>query len=164
MRGTFASVLSGLGTAVESFTNLVEAEAQGDTSVAKTKLEVALDAVRASFRRLAGLMKIDADETGLWLVRESMLSAIEKIIAELDLTSYINNRDRWRASQLGRALPAGSIGPRIRSPWGLLAQQRLRARATVSRQAHPAGSHQVTSDETTVLIPALDPRSALPTP
>lgn len=155
VRQAFVVVLRDLGDTVDAFACLVEAEANGDTSAAESGLTATLGRLRASYADLVALMKVDPDQTSLWLLRGGIGSAIEQIIAELDLTSYLTHRDEWRASQLGRSLPTGSIGPRIRSPWGLLAQRRLRTRAAISREVHPEGSYLPTSDDTTVLMPAL---------
>lgn len=162
VRGAFAIVLAGMGRTIEDFVTLVGAEASGDSSAAEARLDVSLGDLRESYRNLVGLMKVDPNQTDLWLLRGSILSAIEGMMSEFDLTRYVENRDEWRASQLGRALPAGSIGPRIRSPWGLAAQRRLRTRAAASRAAHPEGSHQVASDDTTTLMPAQDQRRHKP--
>lgn len=157
VRPALVKVLDQLGRVIETFTDLIEADATGDASQQEQRHEAALTQARIAAAGLTELMRVDTDQTGLWLLRGTILSAIENILAELDLTGYRQMRDDWRASQLGRALPAGSIGPRIRSPWGQFAQQRLRARAAQSRLTHPEGSHQVTSDDTTALMPSVEP-------
>ncbi len=162
VRPALAVVLKGLSRAVGTFTDLVEADATGDAAEAEQRHEAAMADVRAATAHLTELMRVDTGQAKLWLLRGTILSAIESILAELDLDTYRAFRDDWRASQLGRALPAGSIGPRIRSPWGQFAQQRLRARAADSRIAHPEGSHQVTWDDTTALMPAAEERTAPP--
>lgn len=153
VRRELARVLHRLGTAMAAFADLVEADVLGSPSQAEVDLQRELDGVRESLNDLVSWMKVDPGQTGLWLLRGSIASAIEQILAEIDLARYLELRDDWRASQLGRALPTGAIGPRIRHPWSLLAQQRLRARAARSRLLHPEGSHEVGSDETTVLMP-----------
>lgn len=156
VRPALASVLDGLSRVIKTFADLVESDAIGDAAEAEQRHEAAMVDARAATANLTELMRVDTGQTKLWLLRGTILSAIENILAELDLTAYRVFRDEWRASQLGRALPAGSIGPHIRSPWGQLAQQRLRARAARSRVAHPEGSHQVTWDDTTALMPAAE--------
>ena len=155
VRAALASVLIELGRTVERFTDLVDAETSGDVSGAEPLLDAAAMRLRAAYQRLVELMKVSPDQSDLWLLRGSILSALEAIIAQLDLVGYTAQRDQWRASQLGRALPAGSIGPRIRHPWGLLAQQRLRARAAKARLEHPEGSHEINYDQTTMLMAAV---------
>lgn len=156
VRPALAGVLDGLSRVIKTFADLVESDAIGDAAEAEQRHEAAMVDARAATANLTELMRVDTGQTKLWLLRGTILSAIENILAELDLTAYRVFRDEWRASQLGRALPAGSIGPHIRSPWGQLAQQRLRARAARSRVAHPEGSHQVTWDDTTALMPAAE--------
>ncbi|MGB3953892.1 MAG: aromatic acid exporter family protein [Brooklawnia sp.] len=166
VRPALVDVLERLGRAIETFTELIEADVTGQSTVAEERHEAAMDQARIAAANLTALMRVDTDQTGLWLTRGTILSAVENILNELDLTEYREVRHQWQASQLGRALPAGSIGPRIRSPWGQFAQQRLRARAAQSRIAYPEGSHQVSSDDTTALMPSIEqpPRPPRPTP
>lgn len=157
VRPAMVDLLRKLGRGIQSYADLVIAEAGGDTTAAEASLSAGLTEIRAAQAHLVGLMKVDPNQTSLWLLRGSTLSATEQIITELDLDTYRVNRDEWRASQLGRSLPAGSIGPRIRHPLGLYLQGRLRRRAATSRKTYPEDAHLVSSDETTVLMPVTDP-------
>ncbi len=157
VRLQFAIVLGAMGEAIEKYDALIEAEVLGGVKEAEVELTDALAAVRAARFDLSSVMIADPSQDELWVRRGSLLAVIDQVIAELDLDQYLNTRDSWRASQIGRVLPAGSIGPRIRSPWGLVAQRRLRERAARAREEHPEGSHEVSSDETTVLMPAVEP-------
>lgn len=159
VRPAVVDVLQKLGRGVQHYADLVVAEASGGTEPAEQALQDSLVEINAAQTHLLGLMKVDPNQTSLWLLRGSILSAIEQIITELDLDAYLRLRDDWRASQLGRSLPSGgTIGPRIRSPWGLLEQRRLRRRAAKSRLAYPESSHLFDSDETTLQMPSVDPR------
>lgn len=147
-------VLAAIGEAIGAYEDLIEAEVSGEVIVAEARLDEALRRARTAQTDLVALMRVDPEQTERWLISGSVLSGLEQIIGELDLTGYTTHRDAWRSSQLGRVLPAGPIGPRIRSPWGLAAQHRLRKRAARSRSEHPEGSYEVSSDETTTLMPA----------
>lgn len=155
VRIQFAIVLGAMGEAIEAYEALLEAEVAGGVHDAEAHLTLALAKVRTARHDLSALMLADPSQAQLWVRGGSLLAAIDQVIAEVDLDAYCQARDSWRSSQLGRSLPAGSIGPRIRSPWGLLAQHRLRQRAARARTEHPEGSYEVSSDETTVLMPAV---------
>lgn len=156
VRPAVVDVLRKLGHGVQCYAELVVAEASGDTASAEQALQDCLVEINVAQTNLLGLMKVDPNQTSLWLLRGSILSAIEQIITELDLDTYLRHRDDWRVSQLGRALPSGNnIGPRIRSPWGLAGQRRLRRRAAEARLRHPEGALEIDIDDTTVLMPAV---------
>ena len=157
VRLQFAVVLGAMGEAIEAYEALIEAEVGGGVHEAEAHITQTLAKVRSARHDLSTLMLSDPSQAQLWVRGGSLLAAIDQVIAEIDLTGYYDARDAWRSSQLGRSLPAGSIGPRIRSPWGLLAQHRLRQRAARAREEHPEGSYEVGSDETTVLMPSVNP-------
>lgn len=154
VRLQIAVVLGAVGEAIEAYESLIEAEVSGGVVAAETELTARLAKLRIARNDLSSVMLDDPSQSELWVRGGSLLSAIDQVIADIDLAAYSAIRDSWRSSQLGRTLPAGPIGPRIRSPWGLLAQRRLRERAARAREEHPEGSHEVGSEETTVLMPA----------
>ena len=113
---------------------------------------MALEHARAMHQELLNAMMVDPQESALWTLRGSILGNIERVLAEMDLDRYIGVRDRWRASQLGRSLPSGNIGPKLRTPRAVIAHHRLQKRAAAARLEHPEGSHEVSHDDTTVVM------------
>ena len=156
VRAALAVVLIDLGRTVQRFTDVVSDDVGARIDYAKPLLDAAVLRLRISTKQLTKLMTVDPQQRALWLQRGGMLAAIEQMTDQLDLAGYTAQRDQWRASQLGRAVAQGSIGPRIRTPWSLLAQRRLRARAARARIEHPEGSHEIDYDQTTVLMDAID--------
>ena len=83
----------------------------------------------------------------------SLLAAIDQVIAEVDWTPTAERVIRG-VHQLGRSLPAGSIGPRMQPVGSAGPAPTAPARRPRPYRA-PRGQLQVSSDETTVLMPAV---------
>lgn len=152
VRQIFSDVLDATADVVDDFVHLMKAGARGKTAEAENKLRLSLEQARATHQELLGAMVVDSQQTALWTLRGSILGSIERVLTELDLDRFIGVRDRWQASQLGRALPEGNIGPRLRTPRAVLAQRRLSRRSASARIEHPEGSHEVSHDDTTVVM------------
>lgn len=152
VRQAFSDVLDDTADVVDYFVKLINAEADGNTAQAESDLSMALEHARAMHQELLNAMMVDPQESALWTLRGSILGNIERVLAEMDLDRYIGVRDRWRASQLGRSLPSGNIGPKLRTPRAVIAHHRLQKRAAAARLEHPEGSHEVSHDDTTVVM------------
>ena len=157
VRRIFSVVLREVGLTVAEFGALLEAEAGGDVRDARVRYEATVATLRDTRARLTDLMLVDSVQTDLWMMRGSILSAIDQMLQDLDATAHARRYDEWQATQLGLALPQGSVGPRIRTPWGLAAHQRMRRRAARSRTEHPEVIYEVSDDELTVAMPAVEP-------
>lgn len=156
VRRIFSIVLREVGLAIGGYGELLTAEVAGDAEQVRIRYEATIAILRQTRARLTDLMLVDPDQTSLWLMRGSILSAIDQIMQHLDAATHNERHDLWRASQLGLALPQGRIGPRIRTPWGLAAQQRLRRRAAQSRLSNPDVDYDFDDDQTTVQLPAVN--------
>ena len=147
--------LRDLAEILRGFGELVEADTHGELEASDRVLERIL-AAREQLEERIGCQDPQWAECAGWLG-----PAVEQVVLQLDLASHVERRDQWRSSQLGRVLPGGRIGPRIRSPWGLVAQRRLHDRAERSRRSFPEGSHEVQATDTTMLMPAVEERPGL---
>lgn len=155
VRRAFAVVLSDVGRCIGSFGELIQAEAEGDVSDAARRHVENLELLRETRAILTELMLVGPEQQTLWLVRGSILTAIDQILVQLDDRARERERNAWNVSQVGLALPSGWVGPRFRHPWQLIAQRRLARRAARSRvtSAQVAGDF-VDDGLTTLRMPA----------
>ena len=77
------------------------------------------------------------------------------MLAQLDIDARVRVLDRWKASQLGRRLPQGQIGPRTTSV-DRFRHSRMRARQLRRPQAPQPVVDFMDDDETTQELPRLD--------
>lgn len=154
VRRVFSIVLREVGLSIGGFGDLLAAEAAGDATKMRLRYAATVSTLRETRARLTDLMLVDTGQTDLWLMRGSILSAIDQIMQHLDAAAHDRRHEAWRATQLGLQLPEGVIGPRIRTPWGIAAQRRLQRRAERLRQMHPEEVYDW-DNETTVTIPAV---------
>lgn len=158
IRAAFSLVFAEIGQSIGRYGDLVEAQALGNVAGAQTRLANSLDSLQEARAMLAELVLIvpaDTDDQERWLLRSSVLVAVDQILALLDLQTRLERFEVWRASQIGYELPDGAIGPRIRTPWGRAAQRRLHRRAAVIAREQPCHIHDL-SDDTTEQIPVVD--------
>lgn len=152
----FGECLADLEQILAGYGELIDADTQGELEASDRVLERILTAKD-------GLEQRVGCQDPVWAGYATWLGpAIEQVVLQLDLAGHVQRRDQWRSSQLGRVLPGGRIGPRIRSPWGLVAQRRLHDRAVRSRDSFPEGSHEVQATDTTMLMPAVEQRDLQP--
>ncbi|NAZ83311.1 FUSC family protein [Kineococcus sp. R8] len=103
VRTAFAVVLDDLADSVDAFGALVEAEASGREEAVEQRLAESLEAAREARAILTELLLVDArTETSLWLLRGSILVAVEHVLAPLD----VERRARLRHGRLSGAVPA----------------------------------------------------------
>ncbi|NIZ89524.1 aromatic acid exporter family protein [Kineococcus rubinsiae] len=106
VRAAFAVVLEDLADSVGAFGALVEAEASGSPETVEQRLAESLEAAREARAILTELLLVDArTETSLWLLRGSILVAVEHVLAPLD----VERRARLRHGRLSGAAPAQSL-------------------------------------------------------
>lgn len=65
-------MLRKLGHGVQCYAELVVAEASGDTASAEQALQDCLVEINVAQTNLLGLMKVDPNQTSLWLLRDSI--------------------------------------------------------------------------------------------
>jgi len=125
VRSAFAVVLADLADSVDAFGALVEAEAAGSPETVEQRLTESLEAAREARAILTELLLVDArTETSLWLLRGSILVAVEHVLAPLD----VERRARLRR---GRLSGAASPLPLVRA---MIPRSRLRRVRSVARR------------------------------
>lgn len=100
VRHAFSVVLDTMATSLTCFGALVEAEVDGREAEAQVALGESLDALREARAILTELMFVDArSEPHLWLLRGSVLSAVEQVLARLDVEARARVREGLRSSE-----------------------------------------------------------------
>lgn len=101
LRAVFAVVLHHSSAAIRGFGELVEAEAEGRQDEAVFSFAVSLEMLREAQAILTELMLTDSGSQS-WLLRGSTLSAVEQMLAQLDLDSRSQVRSEWERAQADR--------------------------------------------------------------
>ena len=99
----FGGLLHDLAGSLRAFGALVRAEADPNHPGTDTALAEALDSLRETRAFLTELLLVDAraDPT-LWLLRGSLLAAVERVLRELDLDERRHRRQQWEREQAER--------------------------------------------------------------
>lgn len=114
VRAAFALVLEETARCLESFGWLIQAEAEGRVEEAETGLAAALERVRETRAILTDLFFVDArSETSLWLLRGSILTAVEHVLDRLDVAG----RAQVRSTLAEEAVPPRLIDTILRREW-----------------------------------------------
>lgn len=138
VRAAFSVVLANVADCLDAFGALVQAEASGDEADVGQRLTASLEVAREARAILTELLFVDARaETTLWLLRGSILAAVEQILTPLNL----EDRARRREARMRRHGPRllTSAAPLLRdmlpTPW----VERLRTVARPSRRGRADG-------------------------
>ncbi|WP_156609408.1 FUSC family protein [Auraticoccus cholistanensis] len=100
LRGAFAVVLSDVADCLRAFGRLVVAEATGQEAESERALAESLDVLRETQAILTELVITDArDQEGSWLLRASVLAAVDHLLRQLDLEQRARVRRAWREEQ-----------------------------------------------------------------
>lgn len=103
IREAFSVVLSWLSQCIGTFGALVYAEAEQREAEVEASLVESLESLRETRAFLTELLLVDAHtNTSLWLLRGSVLSAVEQITDQLDLEQRARLRDELRADVVPR--------------------------------------------------------------
>ena len=122
-REVFAVLLHDLADAVAAFGRLVREEAEGEAAAQAQRLAQAIDAVGEARVRLTELLLIDRQEQDDWDLHANLLTAVQRMLREIDVQERLRQQERARQRAEAR-------------PPAVLAVDRLRAS---SRQVvHPA--------------------------
>lgn len=131
VRPAFAVVLSGAAECLGTFGALVQAEAEGAEADVDRTLEESLDATRETRAVLTELLLVDArEDTGLWMLRGSVLAAAEQVLEPLELEHRARLGREW-----DRPRGAGGL-----VPVALLVRDMLPARPRGSPRPSPSRS------------------------
>jgi hypothetical protein len=104
LREAFAVLLGELAACIRAFGVMVRAEAEATGPAPETALATTLDAVREARALLTELLLVDAhEEPDLWLLRGSLLAAVERVLRELDVRERAHRRQRWQQQEADRS-------------------------------------------------------------
>lgn len=106
VRLAFGVLLHDLASTIRAFGRLVVLDAGPGATDAEQALTTTLEALRETRARITDLLMVDAREDGtLWLLRGSLLAAVERVLRELDVEERARRRRQWQeeAERLGRA-------------------------------------------------------------
>ena len=105
LRSAFAVVLHDVADCLRAFGRLVEAEAEGREEATERALDESLDVLRETRAILTELMLVDApDDKWAWLLRGSILAAVEQVLDQLNLEDRARARQLWREQEQGRPM------------------------------------------------------------
>ena len=105
LRTVFAVVLRDTAECLRGFANLVVAEAEDREDETERALGESLDVLRETQAVLTELIMVDAQQnTEAWLLRGSILAAVEQILTRLDLEEHARLHRSWKEAQAGRRL------------------------------------------------------------
>ncbi|WP_420175445.1 FUSC family protein [Luteococcus sp. OSA5] len=150
-----AMMLRRLGDCLDAFGTMVEAEANGNEEAAQKAFVVNYRQLRDARAAIAELMAAADTFDEEWQLTASVLSSLDQVLAQLDIDARVRVRERWKASQLGRRLPQGQIGPRTTTV-DRFRHSRMRARQLRRPQAPQPVVDFMDDDETTQQLPRLD--------
>jgi hypothetical protein len=103
LRAAFAVVLHDVADCLRAFGGLVVAEAEGREQETEQALADSLDIGRETQAILAELIMVDAvDNTSGWLLRGSIIAAVEQVLSRLNLEDRARVHRRWREEQQSR--------------------------------------------------------------
>ncbi|WP_374970197.1 aromatic acid exporter family protein [Terrabacter sp. BE26] len=106
LRTAFAVVLEDTADCLRAFGALVVAESEGREEDAEAALAQTLDILRETQAILTELIlvRVRADTSSSWLLRGSILAAVEQVLAQLDLENRARLHQQWKEQQQGRPL------------------------------------------------------------
>jgi hypothetical protein len=105
LRKAFAVVLHDTADCLRAFGSLVVAEAEGREKETEQALAKSLDILRETQAILTELIMVDAHEnTSSWLLRGSILAAVEQVLRRLNLEDRARVRQKWKEGQERRPL------------------------------------------------------------
>lgn len=105
LRSAFAVVLDDSAECLRAFGGLVVAESEGREEDAEEALAQSLDILRETQAILTELILVRArEDTSSWLLRGSVLAAVEQVLAQLDLENRARVHRQWKEQQQRRRL------------------------------------------------------------
>ena len=105
LRAAFAVVLRDTAACLRAFGSLAVAEAEGREQETERALAESLDILRETQAILTELIMVRAHEdSSSWLLRGSILAAVEQVLSRLNLEDRARAHRRWKEEQLRRPL------------------------------------------------------------
>jgi hypothetical protein len=114
LRAAFAVVLSDAAECIRAFGSLVLAEAEEREEEAERSLDESLELLRETQAILAELIMVNPQENkSSWLLRSSILAAVEHLLNQLNLGDRARARQQWKDAQ--RARPLSQLPPIVQA-------------------------------------------------
>ncbi|MFD1053144.1 FUSC family protein [Terrabacter terrigena] len=104
LRSAFAVVLHDSADCLRAFGGFVIAESEGREQDTEKALAESLDILRETQAILTELILVRAREDTSWLLRGSVLAAVEQVLARLDLEDRARVHQQWKEAQQRRPL------------------------------------------------------------
>ncbi|MGO4598294.1 FUSC family protein [Terrabacter sp. 2RAF25] len=105
LRSAFAVVLHDSADCLRAFGGFVVAESEGREQDTEQALAESLDILRETQAILTELILVRArEDTSSWLLRGSILAAVEQVLARLDLEDRARVHQQWKEEQQRRPL------------------------------------------------------------
>ena len=105
LRAAFAVVLHDAADCIRAFGSLVLAEVEEREEEAERSLDESLEILRETQTVLTDLVTVDFQENkSSWLLRGSILAAIEHVLNQLNLEEHVRARQHWKDVQRTRSL------------------------------------------------------------
>jgi hypothetical protein len=110
LRAAFAVVLHDAADCIRAFGSLVLAEVEEHEEEAERSLDESLEILRETQTVLTELMTVNfQDNKSSWLLRGSILAAVEHVVDELNLENHARTRQQWKDQQ--RTKPLSQLPP-----------------------------------------------------
>jgi hypothetical protein len=105
LRAAFAVVLHDAADCIRAFGSLVLAEVEEREEDAERSLDESLDILRETQTVLTDLVTVNFQENkSSWLLRGSILAAVEHVLNQLNLEEHLRARQQWKDEQRTRPL------------------------------------------------------------
>jgi hypothetical protein len=114
LRAAFAVVLHDVADCIRAFGSLVLAEVEGREEEAERSLDESLDILRETEAILTELITVNVQENkSSWLLRGSILAAVEHVLNQLNLENRARARQAWKNQQ--RTKPLSQLPPIVQA-------------------------------------------------
>jgi hypothetical protein len=114
LRAAFAVVLHDAADCIRAFGSLVLAEVEEREEEAERSLDESLEILRETQTVLTDLVTVNFQENkSSWLLRGSILAAIEHVLNQLNLEEHVRARQDWKDAQ--RARPLSQLPPIVQA-------------------------------------------------
>jgi hypothetical protein len=114
LRAAFAVVLHDVADCIRAFGSLVLAEAEEREEEAERSLDESLDILRETEAILTELITVNVQENkSSWLLRGSILAAVEHVLNQLNLENRARARQAWKNQQ--RVKPLSQLPPIVQA-------------------------------------------------
>ena len=157
VRKVFAVVLTDLAECVESFGVLLEAETAGREEEVRAQFATNVNLLNETRAMLTELMLVSPEETDAWMLRGTILQAIDEVLHTLDAGTRDQIREDWRWTQAGLELGSTVVGPAIPNPLDRMALRRMQRRAALLRQRSLNVDADFGNEDTTQTLPVISP-------